>query len=477
MPSLGPSKMADPAPASAAAPEVPPAQRKLAPAERELVAADVRLAFHYQRARWEAVRTGAALGAEEVQDQRLSAAEAPPEANPGFELFVVLFTVLLEGPVAGWIARGLQTQLASALRAEIKLQGQAYRALLETEGANVAPALHEAQRIAAARAASTASERSMFTAMVAERSTSNRESWLRHTIKEADIADRELALTTQRLNAAVKASADFGRLRATRALLKGVRGDSVPEWIIGAQKGVFQRVQQVAATPDRAAPGASGVSAGVVLRAAIEKQALERIQELWFQQECLEVVVRGEAMTAGKATDLYEAFAMAVPVDNALVIDHYQLLTAALIWARLLGVAGLRMGRRRDQDARSRTSTGFSGDRLAPGSRQASALATAPEKHVDYLVARFGAAAEAWARGAPQDVALPDQMLKGPTDPAALEGFLRAGKADASAAPGFLERTLFPRATTKDFRLDLVLQFFDATAEHTPDLGISPANR
>ena len=219
------------------------------------------------------------------------------------------------------------------------------------------------------------------------------------------------------------------------------------------------------------------MSAGVLLRAAVEKQALERIQELWFQQECLEVFVRGEAMTAGRATDLFEAFAMVVPVDNALVIDHYQLLTAALIWARLLGVAGLRMGRWRDRDARSRTTTGFSTDRLAPGSRQAPVLATAPEKHVDYLIARFGAAAEAWARGAPQEVALPNQMLNGPTDPAALEDYLRSGKVGASAAPGFLERTLIPRVTAKDLRVDLVLQFFDATAEHAPDLGLSPASR
>ena len=175
------------------------------------------MAFHYQRARWEAVRTGIALGAEEVQDQRLSAAEAPPEAKPGLELLLVVFTVLLEGPVAGWIARGLQAGLVSALRAEIKLQREAYRALLVTEGAGVAPVLREAHRIAATRAASMHEQRSMFTAMVAERSTSNRESWLRHSIKEADAADRELASAVQRLRAAaIKGGTDFGGMGTTR---------------------------------------------------------------------------------------------------------------------------------------------------------------------------------------------------------------------------------------------------------------------
>jgi hypothetical protein len=161
---------------------------------------------------------------------------------------------------------------------------------------------------------------------------------------------------------------------------------------------------------------------------------------------------------------------MAVPVDNALLVDHYQLLTAALIWAGLLGVSGLRRGRWIDQDTRSRGSA-FPYDRLAPGSREPSSLATTSEKHVDYLIARFGAAAEAWARGAPQDVALPDQMRKGPTDPRALDSYLRAG-APAAQSSGFIDRTLFPKATPKDFRLDLVLQFLDATAEHTPNLGI-----
>jgi len=454
--------------------EIPPAQRKLKPAEREILAAEVRLAFHYQRARWEAVRAGAGLGAEEVQDQRLSAAEAPPEANLGVELLIVVFTVLLEGPVAGWIARGLQVSLVNGLRAEVNLQGQAYRALLGIETATVKSALRDAQRAAVQRS-STLARRGW---LVADRpSSSFRSARLESAIRASGAADRELAATAERLRAAVAGTTSgsgFGGLRLTSAFLRGFRHESVPEWIIGLQKGAFVRFQQVATAPDRATPGAPGVSGGVLVRAAIEKQALERIQELWFQQECLEVLVRGEGLTVGQATDLYEAFAMTVPVDNALVVDHYQLLTAALIWAGLLGVAGLRMGRWNDQDTRSRTSISFPRDRLSPGSRQAPRLATVPEKHIDYLVARFGAAAEAWARGAPQRVALPSQMLPGPTDPAALEGYLLAG---AGADPGLLTRAFFPQASPKHLRLDLVLQFLDATAEHTPDLGIRPANR
>jgi hypothetical protein len=461
--------MAEPEPAIA---ETPPEQRKLTRADQDILAAELRLAFHYQRARWDAIRAGVALGADEVQDQRLSAAEAPPEVDPAFELFVVLFTVLLEGPVAGWIARGLQASLASALRAELKLQGQAYRALLKLDTATAKSALREAQSTAAKRSATLLYRKDLLS----ERGLARRARRVQAAIKEADAADQEVTAAVQRLRSASTSSAGFGTLRRTSSLLKGIRSDSVPEWIIGAEKGAFQRAQQIGSAPEQAIDGpAAGPSAGVLVRAAVEKQALERVQELWFQQECLEVIVRSEDFVIGQAIDLYEAFAMTVPVDSGQIIDHYQLLTAALIWARLLNVSGLRRRRWIDQDTRSRSTTALPSDQLAPGSRQAVPLATAPEKHVDYLVARFGAAAEAWARGAPQDVALPSQMLKGPTDLTALESYIRGG-APTGPAPGLLERAFVPKgATPKELRLDLVMQFLDATVEHTPDLGISSA--
>ena len=64
--------------------------------------------------------------------------------------------------------------------------------------------------------------------------------------------------------------------------------------------------------------------------------------------------------------------AMAVRVDNALVVESYQLLTAALIWARFLGVSGCE-GRRRSIRTRARALHGLpsrSGWRRGHGRRR-----------------------------------------------------------------------------------------------------------
>jgi hypothetical protein len=107
----------------------------------------VRLTFHYQHTLWEAVRTGVALGAEEVQDQRLAAAETPPEANPGLDVFLFILLWAFEAPLAAGLLGAVRGMMVRGLKRQMRLQARAYRQLLAAER----PALDEARRIAAQR--------------------------------------------------------------------------------------------------------------------------------------------------------------------------------------------------------------------------------------------------------------------------------------------------------------------------------------
>jgi hypothetical protein len=116
--------------------------------------------------------------------------------------------------------------------------------------------------------------------------------------------------------------------------------------------------------------------------------------------------------------------------------DSYQLLTAALIWAELFDVRGLRACRAAEQGAQSRTTQSFAGDPLPPGSRAPDLAMTAPEPHQRYLRARFGPVAEAWAREPLRRIAA-WRAFPGRATPQEVEQYIAAG---TGTAPGLLQQ-------------------------------------
>jgi len=176
--------------------------------------------------------------------------------------------------------------------------------------------------------------------------------------------------------------------------------------------------------------------------------------------------VHDEQLTAAQAADVFEDIGEHTPVDIGALLDHYQLVAAALIWAQLLEVAGVRARRAAEQDAARRTLQRFGGDPRPPYG----GLFTAPEQHRNYLIARFGPPAEAWARSAPQDVLLPGPypLPPGQPTPQAVETYLGAGR--GTAPQGILESVFRgPLAEPALWRLDLVLQWLSALAEQAPE--------
>jgi hypothetical protein len=439
--------------------------------------AEVRLAFHYQRIFWEVVRAGAALGAEEVQDQRLAAAETPPEANPALDLFLFIVMWSVEGPVAASIIGAARAGVVAALERQMRIQATAYRRLIEAEVASATGALREARRIAAERAA-TAARASAIPKRFEDRRSASRLQRIEAAARTTEAAQEELrrALSSQQLPQVWSGAVASQRsgLRQTAQALQGIRRQDLPEYIsaffnIGLQQPIIRFPG-----PERAA----GMSAGVTVHARIEKQALELIQESYLQQECYELgIVQDTALTAARAARVFDDIGVPTPVDVGGLIDGYQLLTAALIWGELFDVRGLRAHRAAEQDARSRTTQSFASDPLPPGSRASALAMTAPQPHQRYLRARFASVAEAWAREHPSDVLLPGVRFPGRATPQEVEQYIAAG---TGAAPGLLQRlpTLLesltgpsPRSLNDPdaWRLDLVVQWLSALAEQTTE--------
>jgi hypothetical protein len=456
------------APAGAPAPPsggpLPPAQRTLTEGERRQLTAEIRLAFHYQRTLWEVIRDGVALGAEEVQDQRLLAAETPPEANPALDAFIFFLMWAVEGPLASTLIEGVQRMVVNGLKRQMRLQARAYRRLIEME-ASARPAIDEARRIAAARA-----QRAARRVEAAGAGGFGREQRARIAVERAEAAQRELARLESlarresRQFPSVNAMNARSDLRQTALALRGIRRADLPDYIAAVPNIALQqsiRFPQPGRDP--------GISPGVTLRAQVDRQALELIQESYLQQECYELLAQDEHVTAAQASVVFEDIGAQTPVNIGGVLDHYRLIAAALIWAQLFDTAGLRIRRAAEQDAARRTQQRFAGDPRPPFGRPF----TAPEQHQKYLVARFGPAAESWARDRPQDVLLPGPypLPFGPPTPQEVEGYLSAGQGTAPlpVLQRFSEFLGSPAAGPGVLRLDLVLQWFSALAEQAPD--------
>jgi hypothetical protein len=445
----------DPGGPAAATGPVPAAQRKLTGAERDQLVAEVRLTFHYQRTLWEAVRTGVALGAEEVQDQRLAAAETPPEANPGLDVFLFILLWAFEAPLAAGLLGAVRGMMVRGLKRQMRLQARAYRQLLAAER----PALDEARRIAAQR---VGRER-IYRAGLSEQEL-RRNQQAQAAVQDAAAALRELDRAERRFPSPQALSARSG-LGQTALALRGISSEDLPEHIAGLVSVKLQ--QQSSDRPQlQLVPG---VSQGVNLRERVEKKALELIQESYLQQELYELSVRTEGLTAAGAADVLEDIGVQAPVDVGAVLDRYRLVTAALIWSQLLGTGGLRSRRAAEQDAARRTAQRFASDPRPPYGRPF----TAPEQHRNYLIARFGDPAEAWARGAPQDVLLPGAypLPTGRPTAQAVESYLAAGS--GNAPPGILQRVSealgSPPAGPGVWRLDLILQWLSSLGEQSPE--------
>jgi hypothetical protein len=452
--------MADSAPAAPA--QSSAAQRKLTASERGILAAEVRLSFQYQRLLWEVLRDGVALGAEEVQDQRLLAAETPPEANPALDAFVFLLMWAVEGPLASTIVTGIQRMVVSALRRQMRLQRRAYMQLIDIEAGEAA----ELRR--ALEAATTRVARGERRAQVAQTQGGfSKRRRAEVAIARGDVALQELQRLETQSSAGLAMSARSG-LRQTALALGGIRRADLPDYIVAVPNIALQQSIRFPQTPP-----SPGVSPGVTLRAQVDKHAFELIQESYLQQELYELIVHDENITAARAAAVLEDIGDQTPIDISALLDHYRLVTAALIWAQLLGAAGLRGRRMAEQDARARTAQRFAGDPVPPGSRQAVQLFTAPERHRAYLVARFGDAAEAWARTAPQDVLLGDVGF--PAQPAPqVERYIQAGRGTAPGGLiGAIGQSLGLTVDPPTLRLDLVMQWLSMLAERTPETLLS----
>jgi hypothetical protein len=463
----GPSTAATPAAA-----EVPPSQRTLTGAERDQLMAEVRLTFDYQRTFWDAIRTGVALGAEEVQDQRLAAAETPPEANLNVvDVFVFFVVWTVEAPLAARILGAVRGMVVRSLERQMRLQASAYRQLIATEIAQARSALDEARRIAARR---VGRERIYRSALGEQAFQRNQQA--RAAAEDAAAALQELQRVEQRVEQQFpgpQALSARASLRRTALALRGIRQPDLPEHIAGLANVSLQRI-----SPDR--PQLSlvpGVSQGVNLRARVETQALELIQESHFQEELYGLIIRNEGLTAARAAEVFEDIGTQAPINVGAVLDQYRLMAAALIWSQLLDASGLRARRRVEQDAARRPAQRFAGDPRPPYGRPFTAL----EQHRNYLIARFGDPAEAWARGAPQDVLLPGPYPQafGPPTPQAVEAYLDAGRSNAS--PGILQRFSealgSPEAGPSVLRLDLVLQWLSALGEQAPETVVQVPQR
>jgi len=266
----------EPAAPAAAGRPTPPAQLKLTGAERAQLVADVRLTFQYQRTLWDAVRAGITLGAEEVQDQRLLAAETPPEANPALDVFLFILNWAVEGPLAATIIRGVQGMVVNALQRQMRLQARAYRQLIATEVAQTRPALERALTIAASRML-----RAERRGQAASQGGAGRERRARIAIEHAETAQRELDSLEARFPSADALNARSG-LRQTALALRGIRLADLPDYIVAVPNIALQRsIRLPQYGPD------PGVSPGVTLRAQVDKRALDLIQESYSNKSSM----------------------------------------------------------------------------------------------------------------------------------------------------------------------------------------------
>ena len=119
---------------------------------------DLRLSCQWQLARLQAVRDGAALAAETVQDVRLRVLEQGPVTEVGPVLMAAIVTFALESPIAGAVAQALsqrvvQPLLRTAIKAggQVKTEAQLLDMIMPSAGASFASRMAATQRLPSAR--------------------------------------------------------------------------------------------------------------------------------------------------------------------------------------------------------------------------------------------------------------------------------------------------------------------------------------
>ncbi|WP_432951921.1 hypothetical protein [Streptomyces sp. CA-288835] len=412
--------------------------------------ADVRLAFQADRAMWETIRSGVQLGAEEVQDQRLRALETPPEANPLVDTFLLIVMWSLEGPLVAILLGVARKMLANALERKLRLQARAYGRLVAGDKDANLPGLLEARRIVESR-----SRKAQKRIEAASRGGHGRQQRAQRAIEHCQAGQKELEKITD-----AKAS-----LRRTALALRGIRLPDLPEYVSAY---INVRHQQ----PDRSSgPPESGIPYGVTFRAQVEKHARALIEESHFQEQLYEALIaRDKQLTAERAADILEDIGPPIPIDYGAMLDVYQILSAARIWAELLSTRGLLQQRQEElKQVREVYGDYYEGPPLPYG-----LLFPVPDKHRQYLAARFGPLAEAWARRFPKQVRLPGAYpgTFGPPSPREVETFIAAGR--GSAPKTFLDRIVETLGTSADsaalaVRADLVMQWFSTLTEQSPE--------
>jgi hypothetical protein len=415
------------------------------PEQREALILALRLSHAYQRAGWEAMRTGIALGCEEVQEQRLSALEAPPSSDVVEDTFIVLATFVLEGTVAGVVVSAGVRAIARILRQELKL---ARRALLRP---GAGPAAGRAREHAAARKAKAERRLERYAGRAnAERRFSEMAAQAQLALEEAD---RELA--QRRVRA--------GGLKQRRAFLRFMVKDTTTENLVAMAQGLLAHPEAAATAvrplrgpaPDlTAAPRAPGPQApGLTLRAVADTDAARLLlaseERMAFQEYLLR---SADPLDPAVLKDFAAELEWTEPPDVAAIIDAYQLMTAARVWAELLGLGAVRSRRMLSQSDPARVSPSVHGipppwerPKLQRAFRMKDLGA---EKHRDYLVARFLPYAQIWAAGAGSgELVLPGDL---PGGDLSREDYLRASHAETRTGTAAQE--------------DIVIQFLEASA-------------
>lgn len=415
---------------------------ELTPYELELLLEEVRVAFQGQRIFWEAVRAGAALGSEEVQDQRLTAVEQPPEQSAEFDLLILGAVFLLESPLAVPIVAGVGRVAARLIRRELAAQARVLRSA-RSQLAEAEKGLDSARKIATSRQLRADRRAAAF-------ARAGGSGWEQRAKNAQDQSEKARDSVTRALLATKGTRMSYALdLEAYRAALPALRIARHPDFAgysVAALKTGVQAAQQhwgAGALDDGA------ISQQVTLRARLEHQALATIEKSCKDQAAYERHIRTKVTTTHEAAEIYQDLGSPASVDIAAVIAHSQFLTAALAWRGLLNVDGARYIRAAEADTRRSPVSGRTTNNIAPGSRQSSKLMgdlkDVPKVHVEYLLARFGKAAEAWARNAPGEVTPPNSFGDTPTQHEVdVSHYLSAAKNDPK------------------LRLDLIVLWLDA---------------
>lgn len=440
----------------------PQKSRRVSEQSLNRAVADLRLGFQYDRTFWEAVAAGVSLGAEEVQDQRLVRAENPPAADAD-DVMLLLVMFALEAPAATRLVGAVQSQVVAALRKRMRLQQLSYRAALLNATTVERADLERAQRIAQRAGDKLRRREASRKALGGKRQPA-----LRKAERDSELANAELMARGQALATAQgRVSLPSGYATAVQAVKGLTAAGEGPEYVTAALKTVLPEKDKLAETAARMIePRPMAASPGVALRASVAKQKLRLDNDSHYLEEEWVLHLRNDG-TERVLDEMYEALQGGDAVDLDYIVDYYQVLTAAVIWSQLLDVGGL-AERRKQELSILDNQTFVMESALSPTDMLPLQEITlfGSKGLEDYLVARFGDAAEAWARDNPGRVVVPSPGVS-------LDDYLQAGREPKEEPDGVLASVLAaitePLITSpQELRLDLVMQWLGALQEVVP---------